>query len=90
MGIPPAPLHPPVVVAPVIEPDAPPLISSSPANQATAGVSFSGASGGVIIILWLLSLWHVTVPQEVALAASPIVGAGVHWLMMKFATPNPG
>lgn len=65
-----------------------PLISSSPANLATAAAA-SGSSAGIVIIgLWLLNQFHVGVPPEVATAFSSIIGSVVHWSVVKFGLPR--
>lgn len=61
-----------------------PLVSTSPANQATANASGAGAAALVTILIWGLSAVHVTVPPEVAAAFTVIVGAGVHYLVVRY------
>lgn len=85
MGIPPQPLHPAVVPAAKPLPELP-LISTSPANQSTAAASSGGAAGAVVVGLWVLSLWHITVPPEVAVAAATMIAALFHWVMITFGT----
>lgn len=60
------------------------LISSSPANQSTAAASGGGAGAVMVILIWLLSRIHVDVPAEVATAMTILVGAGVHWAVLKY------
>lgn len=48
--------------------------SSATMTSATAG----GASGGVIIALWLLSLIDVTMPTEVAVAFAGLLAPVLH------------
>lgn len=68
-----------------------PLVSTSPANQATANASGAGAAALVTILIWGLGAVHVVVPPEVAAAFTVIVGAGVHYLVVKFGlTPAVG
>lgn len=65
-----------------------PLVSSSPANQATAAGSSGAASALVVVVIWAISYLHVTVPPEVAAAVTTLVGVGVHWLVVKFGLPE--
>jgi glucan phosphoethanolaminetransferase (alkaline phosphatase superfamily) len=69
---------------PPTDPIVPPLISSSAANQATAVASSGSAAALVVILLWLIGLFHVTVPPEVAAAFVTLVGAAVHWAVIKY------
>lgn len=62
----------------------PPLISNSPANQSTAAASSAGAAAIVIILLWILGLFHVTVPPEVSAAFVTLVGMAVHFVVIKY------
>jgi hypothetical protein len=65
-------------------PSAPPLVSSSPANQATAAGSYTAAGALVVILVWLLGLFHVVVPSDVVGAFGVLLGIGVHALVVKF------
>lgn len=67
---------------------APPLISSSPANQATAAGSGGAAAAIIVVVMWGLGLLHITVPPEVASAMTALVGAGVHALVIKYSPPS--
>lgn len=92
----------PIPVLPVSDPPPPPpatvsqptqqtpaLISSSPANQSTAGASSGAASAIMVILIWALSKIGLTVPGEVAAAMTALVGAGVHWAVLKYGmTPT--
>lgn len=62
----------------------PALISSSPANQATAAASGGAAGAGIVILIWLLGAVHVTVPGEVAASMAVLVTAGVHWASIRW------
>ncbi len=76
-------------IPPADPPPAPvPLVSSSPANQSTAAASSGSAAGVVIILLWLIGLFHVTVPPEVAAAFVTLIGTGVHWAVVKWGLPT--
>lgn len=70
--------------APALEP----LISTSPANQSTAAASAGGATGIVIILLWICGLFKIVVPPEVAAAFVSIIGAGVHWAVVTYSKPT--
>jgi hypothetical protein len=70
-------------------PPAAPLISSSPANQATAAASGLGGSGAVILIIWLFSLAHITIPTDAAVELAALAAAGVHWAMLKYGIQTP-
>lgn len=87
----------PIPILPVGDPPPPPpatvsqpnqqtpaLISSSPANQSTAGASGGAASAVMVILIWALSKMGLTVPGEVAAAMTALVGAGVHWALLKY------
>lgn len=65
----------------------PPLISSSPATQATAAGSSGASSALVVVLIWALGSMHVTVPPEVATAATVLVGVVVHWVVVRFGMP---
>lgn len=65
-----------------------PLISSSPANQATAAASGFSASGVMVLVIWLAkSLLHVDIPPEVATAMVGLIGTGIHWAVLKYGIP---
>lgn len=64
-----------------------PLISSSPANQATAAASGFSASGFMIILVWLLSLFHIDLPPTVAAAMVGMIGPVIHWVVLKYGIP---
>lgn len=67
----------------------PALISSSPANQATAGASGLGGSAVMVIIIWAFSAVHVDLPATVAVALASLIGAGVHWAVLRYGmTPT--
>lgn len=66
------------------KPATPVLVSSSPANQSTAAASGGAAAAIVVILMWVFGLFHVTVPAEVASAFVFVIGAGVHWLVIKY------
>lgn len=66
----------------------PALVSSSPANQATAAASGTSAAAIVVILIWMLGYAHVAVPAEVASAFVALIGAAVHWAVVKFGLPT--
>lgn len=79
------PVKPPVAKdVPILEP----LISTSQANQSTAAASAGGATGIVIILLWVCGLFKIVVPPEVAAAFVSIIGAGVHWAVVTYSKPT--
>jgi glucan phosphoethanolaminetransferase (alkaline phosphatase superfamily) len=63
------------------------LISSSPADQSTAAASSGGAASIVVVLLWILSLFKIPVPPEVAAAFVVMIGAVVHYVVILFAMP---
>jgi hypothetical protein len=73
---------------PMPAPPQPPLISSSPATQATAAAAGLSAAAIVVIIVWIVGMFHVTVPGEVTAAATSLIGFGVHWLGLKYGLPT--
>lgn len=47
----------------------------------SAGGASSGAAVAIVVILsWILSLCHVTLPAEVGTALTGLIGFGLHWL----------
>jgi hypothetical protein len=58
--------------------------SDSPATQSTAAASGASAGALVVILIWLISLAHITVPAEVATAFTVLTGAAVHWIMITY------
>lgn len=63
--------------------------SDSPATQSTASAAGASAGAIVVILIWLLSLTHITVPGEVQVALTVLVGSGVHWAMITFGMDKP-
>jgi hypothetical protein len=61
-----------------------PLISDSPATQATSAASSASAGAFVVILMWFLYLFHITVPPEVSVAVSVLAGTFTHWLVIKY------
>lgn len=59
-----------------------PLISTSPATQATSTSANTTAGAMVVILLWVVSIWHVTVPNEVAIAFTVLIGSVVHFIVI--------
>ena len=80
------------VTPPTVNVDTPsgpaPLISTSAATQSTAAASSASAGAIVVILIWALSLVHISVPSDVSVALSVLVSAGVHWIMIKFGMPT--
>jgi len=67
-----------------------PLISSSPANQATAAASNVAAAAVMTILIWVTTaFFHVDIPSQVAVAMGSLVGMGVHWAVLKYGIPTP-
>ncbi len=54
----------------------------SPATQSTAAASGGVAGAGVVIICWVLSLVHITVPAEVAASAMVCLAPVIHVLAL--------
>lgn len=51
----------------------------------TAGASGGAAAALVVILVWLASLVHVTVPADVAAALGTLIGVGIHWRAVQLA-----
>ena len=81
----PAPIQPIAVQPPAA--DLLPLVSSSPATQATAAGSSGISAALVVVLIWALSYFHVTMPPEVATAITILIGGIVHWMVIKFGMP---
>lgn len=67
--------------------DTPPLVSTSYANQATAAGSGAGSMAFVVLVIWILGLWKIAVPPEVATAMTTLVAIGVHAAVIKYGFP---
>lgn len=80
---------PPTTSAAIPAPSPPPLISSSPATQATAAASSLSAAALVVILIYVVQgLAHITIPGEVTAALTSLIGAGVHWVGLKYGLPT--
>jgi hypothetical protein len=75
-------LNPSAAQPPAPPPVAPPpgagVVSSAPQNVGHTAVAAAG-----IILLWLLSLVHLTPPPEVAVSFVTLAGVGVTYLMQR-------
>jgi hypothetical protein len=49
----------------------------------TAAASTSVGLASVVVFVWFLSFFHVSVPADVATALGTIATNGVHWFMTK-------
>lgn len=65
-----------------------PLISSSPANQATAGAAWAASAAIVTIVCWALSTAHLDMPGNVAAALTALIGMGLHYLVITYGMKN--
>lgn len=54
--------------------------TTKPTTQAAANASSGAAMAGVVVLVWLLSLWHITLPAEVAAALVTVAGGLVHYV----------
>lgn len=61
---------------------------NSPATQASAAAAGGVAGALVIIMIWLINLAGASVPEQVVVALTVLVGAIVHWAVVRFAL-NP-
>jgi hypothetical protein len=61
-----------------------PSKTPSKTTQSTAAASSGAAAAFVVILCWFVSLWHVTIPAEVAASITVIVGVIVHWIGIKY------
>lgn len=50
---------------------------------ATATASGTVALSLVVLVQWVLSLYKISLPADVATALATIVAAGVHWFVVK-------
>jgi hypothetical protein len=50
---------------------------------ATAGASSGSAALLSVVIVWLLSLWHIKIPEDVALALSSLLMTPIHYIFTK-------
>jgi hypothetical protein len=55
-------------------------LATKPTSQAAANASSGAAMAGVVVLVWLLSLWHIALPPEVAAALVSVIGALVHYV----------
>lgn len=54
--------------------DLPPTVSPAPAGTGSNKAIASGASGALVVVLiWLIGLFHVAVPPEVASALTVLI-----------------
>lgn len=73
------------------------MVEQSSVNQATTQATSTGAnamtSAAGIVLVWLLSLWKIDVPAQVALAIVTLIAPFVHygyvWLTMPAVTAIP-
>ena len=61
--------------------------NNSNATQSTATASGGVALSVVVFVQWILSLYHVDLPADAATALGVIIGAGVHFLVVKNIVP---
>ncbi len=60
-------------------------------NSALTTAAAGGSSSALaIVMVWLLGLWHITMPTEVALSATVIAMPFIHWGMAKFGIQGAG
>lgn len=60
----------------------------------TTTVSAATASGtvalaAIVVVQWLLSLAHISLPADVATALATVLTAGVHYLVANHVLPAP-
>ena len=65
------------------------------ATTVAAGIAGTGVSASLVVIIsWGLSLCHVAMPPEVAVALGSLVATGIHYLFrsipIEAATVGPG
>jgi peptidoglycan biosynthesis protein MviN/MurJ (putative lipid II flippase) len=59
------------------------MISNNTPTVYTAAASSSVSLSIVVILEWLLSYAHVTIPPDVEAALGFLIGNGVHWFLTK-------
>ena len=55
---------------------------NSNATQGTAAGAYTGGGGIVIVLVWVLSLYHIEVPDAVTAALTPMLGYVIHFIAM--------
>ena len=69
-----------------------PPVPSVPINENTTQGTAAAASGAaaaiVTIVVWILGMFHLEVPPEVAAALMVLVSAGIHLGGVKLITPT--
>jgi len=64
------------------------MITNNTPTMYTAAAASSVALSVVVILEWLLSLIHVSLPPDVESAMGFLIGHGVHWFITK-DRPSP-
>ncbi len=59
----------------------------SNATAATAATATGGASAALIVLVWVLGLFHVTLPADVGAAFIMLLGPAIHGIWLKYVTP---
>jgi putative flippase GtrA len=63
---------------------------NSNATQSTAAASGISAGAVASVVIWVLSLYHIDIPADVAVNAVGLIGAAIHFVVIWVITQkNP-